>query len=308
MLAVLLSGIASAGPSSTLAAFARLDEILELRLEEGVVVREEVLPTILVGAQPIYEESVGVMQARSLEVLVSAFGDRGVRACEACMAPRSVVQDGVMVLQTGPIGLDEVIRLDDMFRGEAQPARSAVWVEEHRRGVAIRIVDLATGRVLFAQNLDPALSEVERSDKRYRMAAELERRARGDGLTHVLFDVAVYPEPHISMDISDQFGRTNANLGGFTLSALDPTIGVGAHYFRRLPINDTLVGAKLIVSMPTSLSRVFDQGNDFDLIDPLLTAVGVVRVPFGRSNFGAVLTASTNGAFGLGLTAMNPLR
>ena len=33
--------------------------------------------------------------------------------------------------------------------------------------------------------------------------------------------------------------------------------------------------------------------------------MGVLRVPFGRSNYGALATVSTNGAFGFGLSLMN---
>jgi len=36
-----------------------------------------------------------------------------------------------------------------------------------------------------------------------------------------------------------------------------------------------------------------------------LTGVAVVRVPFGRSNYGALLSASTNGQVGLGISLLN---
>ena len=46
-------------------------------------------------------------------------------------------------------------------------------------------------------------------------------------------------------------------------------------------------------------------GDTGDVIDPIVTGVAVVRVPFGRSNYGAVLTASTNGQIALGVSLMN---
>ena len=56
-----------------------------------------------------------------------------------------------------------------------------------------------------------------------------------------------------------------------------------------------LVGAKGVVSLPTAVARAFtEQGEGQEIIDPLLTAVGVVRIPFGRSNYGVVFSASTN--------------
>ena len=44
--------------------------------------------------------------------------------------------------------------------------------------------------------------------------------------------------------------------------------------------------------------------NPSDLVR-LMTGVFVARVPFGRSNYGAVLTASTNGQIGVGISLMN---
>ena len=46
-------------------------------------------------------------------------------------------------------------------------------------------------------------------------------------------------------------------------------------------------------------------GADTDVIDPLLTGVAITRVPFGRSNYGAILSVSTNGTVGLGISLMN---
>ena len=305
ILASVLSTTATAGPSTTLEAFERLEEVLELRIEDGLLVRDEVLPAIVVSARPLYEESAPLFGNRALEVLVSSFGDRGLRMCEACMAPRTIVENGDLVVQTGPIGLDEVVRLDDQLRGEGQASRSAIWIDEHRRGVSIRIVDLATARVLFAQNIDPSLAEVRRTRNRYRLAAELERRADDDGLTQAFFDFTIAPDQHLSLEWNDQWGRDNGNLSGFTISVLDPFIGIGGSYHRRIPLANTLIGTKVLVSLPTAFSRVFDDTGDFQLVDPLITAVGVVRVPLGRSNYGVVATASTNGNFGVGLSLMN---
>ena len=42
-----------------------------------------------------------------------------------------------------------------------------------------------------------------------------------------------------------------------------------------------------------------------DVLDPLVTVVGVARVPFGRSNYGGVVTVSTNGQVGIGISLLN---
>ena len=220
------------------------------------------------------------------------------------MAPRAFVDSGQMTLQTGPIGLDEVARLDDLYRGDAEPARAAIWVDEFRGGVSVRFVDLATGGVIFAQNVDPSLIEVKNTGRMYSLSEEMERRARGDSLTQAFVDIAVYPGQHVSFDWTDQWGPTNHNLSGVTLSLFDPVVGIGAVHYRCIDVLDATVGGKLILSLPTALVRAVDDSGT-DVIDPIVTLVGVVRVPFGRSNYGALLSASTNGQIGLGISLMN---
>jgi hypothetical protein len=298
----LLSLAAHAGPDATREALDRLEEILELRIDEGLLSPGEVVPAILVHVEPRYEESQDWFAARSIEVLEGAFGTGNLRLCEACMAPRAFFGDGHLVYQTGPVGLDEVVRLDDQARGEAQPAKAAIWLDEHRGGVSIRIVDLRTARVLFAQNVDPTLVEHTNTQRMYTLSEELERRARGDSITQAFVDLSLYPRQHISLDWTEQWGETNANLSGVTISLIDPVVGIGACHYRRIELLDTLVGAKLIVSVPTALVRIVDDG---DVIDPLLTGVALTRIPFGRSNYGAVLSVSTNGVFGVGISLMN---
>lgn len=298
-----LSGVAQAGPATTRDALDRLEEILELRVEDGTLPPDAVLPAILVSAQPRYEESQGWFSTRAVEVIQGAFGTSGLRLCEACMAPRTHVAEGSMLYQAGPIGLDEIVRLDDLSRGTARAARSAIWIDEHRGGVAVRIVDLRTGRVLYAQNVDPDLVEFSNTERIYTLSEELERRSRGDTVTQAFVDLGFYPGQHFSLDWTEQWGRTNAQMSGITISLYDPIFGLGASHYRAVDFFDILVGGKLIVSIPATLVASFGDVGDF--IDPRFTAVGIVRVPFGRSNYGGLLSISTNGEIGLGISLMN---
>ncbi len=304
LVALLLgAGPAHADPTTTRDALDRLEEILQVRIDDGRLSVEEVMPALLVSAQPRYEPSEEWFAVRVIEVLQESFGE-GLRLCEACMAPRTWVGDGALTWQAGPIGLDEVVRLDDRSRGDAPAARSAIWVDEVPSGVAIRIVDLRTARVIFAQNIDPNLVENRRTQRNYNLSQELERRARGDSLTQSFLDLALYPGQHISLDITEQWGPTNHNLSGLTLSLVDPVVGVGASHYRCLPFGRVLIGGKVILSLPTAVVRSLSE-DETDVIDPLVTGVAVLRVPFGGSNYGAVLTASTNGQFGAGISLMN---
>lgn len=308
-LLMLLLGLAPAhaDPQATRDALDRLEEVLELRLQDGRLRKQDVLPALLVSTRPRYVGSEGWFTTRAIEVLQGAFGTGSLRLCEACMVPRGHVGEGTLVYQSGPVGLDEIVLLDTQLRGPARAARSAIWIDETARGVTIRIVDLRNGNVLLARNVDPDLRENARSQRTYQLAAELERRARGDSLTQAFVDVAVFPSQHISFDWTDQFGARNQHLAGFTISLFDPVVGLGGNYAFATPIFDTLVGGKLIVSLPTALVRAVggNAADGVDIVDPLLTGVFTVRVPIGRSNYGVLATASTNGRIGFGISLLN---
>ncbi|MFZ5479432.1 MAG: hypothetical protein ACOZNI_21890 [Myxococcota bacterium] len=296
-------GVARAESPTTRDALDRLEEVLELRVDDGRLRPEEVLPAVLVSAQPRDDAARGWYVTRVVEILERSLGAGGLRLCEACTAPRAVVEDGRMVYQAGPVGLEELARLDDASRGGAEAARTAIWVDEYLGGVSIRVVDLRTARVIFAQNVDPSLIEHKNTRRMYTLAAEQERRARGDGLTQAFVDAALYPGQHVSLDWTDQWGPTNRQFSGLTLSILDPVLGLGAVHYYCIGFLDILVGAQVVVSLPTAIVRGL--GQEGEVLDPMLTGVAVARVPFGRSNFGGVVTASTNGSVGVGISLMN---
>jgi hypothetical protein len=277
LLIVALSGPAAwAGPDDTRDALDRLGEILELRIEDGTLPKAKVSPAILVSATPRYEETAAWFGTGAVEVLQAALGAEGLRVCEACAAPRVIAIDGALSYTTGPPSLDELQRLDELNRGDAAPAQSGIWLDEHKGGVSIRIVELSTGQVLFAQNVDPTLVEVRNTERVYTMSEELERRARGDTLTHSFADFALYPGQHFSWDVSDQWGPTNRNLAGATFSIFDPVLGVGGHYHRITPLYNVSVGGKVIFSLPTAaVQSVSEDLDDGEVIDPLLTAAAV---------------------------------
>lgn len=305
--ACLVGAPALASPDATPAAMDRLEEVLQLRIDSGELNPDLVMPTILVSAEPRYQVSVGWFATRAIEVIERTFGTGDLRLCEACMAPRTYMEDGNLLFQAGPAGLDEITRLDHDARGTSPPARTAIWLDEHRGGVSMRIVELSTGRVLFAQNIDPNLTEYANSQRMASLASELERRARGDAVAQTFVDIGLFPNQHISLDFTDQWGKRNGNLSGVTLSLVDPVFGVGVTHAHRLRFFNVLVGGKGVISLPTAVARGLGDsvGLDGGIIDPLITAVGFARVPFGRSNYGVVGTVSTNGRISVGISLLN---
>lgn len=310
--ALLWSAEAAADRSTTQDALYRTQEILELRIDDGTLRKPELLPALVVSTRPRYEGSQGWFEAEALSVLISVFGTDDLRSCEACMQPRVFAEEGRIEQTAGPIGLDEIIRLDTAARGAAKPARTAIWLDEHAAGVSLKIVDLSTARIVFAKNIDPTLRENADTEDMMRVSEELERRARGDSLTHVFADIVILPGQHISLDWTDQWGETNDNFTGLTISLFDPVVGLGMVYYRVIDVFKIgnfrfapQLGAKVIVSVPTAIvANITDEGSE-DLIDPLLTGVFVLRLPFGGSNYGLVATASTNGSIGIGISLLN---
>ncbi len=300
----LMPSMASAERDATREAMERFEELLELRQSDGKLVPRDILPLILVSAQPRYQESEAWLPVRAMTALVRAFGPGAVRICEACMRLRTAVGEGRIVQSSGPVDLAEIIAFDDRYRGSAEPARTGVWVEETRNGVAVRFVDLRSGRLVYAHNIDPDLREYRGSQRSFRMAEELERRARGEGLTHAMFDVAAYPGQHISAEWAEQWGETNSNLSGFVLSFFDPVLGVGASYHRVLPWLHMTVGGQVLLSVPTAVVQGIADV-DIDILDPVLTVAGMLRIPFGRSNYAGLISVSTNGNVGLGISLLN---
>ncbi|MGI5863820.1 MAG: hypothetical protein ACOX6T_17435 [Myxococcales bacterium] len=302
---LLLPAGAAAQRDTTREALARLEESLAIEIEAGGLKVKDLVPVMVVSVTPAFEESKAWYPSAALATLARVFGSAGLRACEACMAPRVYAREGrVEQLTTSP-GAAEIVRLDEANRGSAPPARTAIWLDENAEGVSVRLIDLRNSRIVLAENFDPSLTERARTARNTRLAQELARRVRGDTITHTFFDMVVYPGQHFSFDWTDQWGETNRNLSGLSFSFFDPVVGVGAAYYRVIPSAfNLMVGAKVLMSVPTALVQNIT-GDDMEVLDPLLTGVLVARLPIGRSNYAVTFSVSTNGNVGLGLSLMN---
>src|SRR5207247_188624 len=120
---------------------------------------------------------------------------------------------------------------------------------------------------------DPAMKEQGRTRKNIALARELDRRQRGDALTHTFIDFAVYPGQHVSLDWTEQWGPDNANLSGLSFSLFDPIVGIGITYCRIIPqLLNLTVGVKVLISIPTALVRAISN-SDTNVLDPLFNGV-----------------------------------
>ena len=302
---VFLPRAALAQRDSTRASLSRVEELMAMRLEDSGSTAKELSPAIVVSVRPAFEETRAWYPNAALSSLVRVFGSASLRSCEACMSPRTWVEEGRLEQVTTDLGTDEIVRLDERFRKDAPPARTAIWLDENAEGVSLRVIDLRNGRILVADNFDPMMTERARSYRTVTQTRELERRIRGDAITHTFVDMVMYPGQHFSLDWSEQWGDTNANLSGLSMSLFDPVLGVGGSYVRAVPsARNILVGGKVLMSLPSAaVSSV--TGENTEVVDPILTGVFVLRVPISRSNYGVSFTASTNGRVGIGISLLN---
>lgn len=297
--------LAAAQRDSSRDALSRVEESLEIRLEEGGFQLAQVTPAIVVSVTPAFEESRTWYPTAALSTLVRVFGGASLRSCEACMGPRVFVENGHLEQNSTGLTAVEIIRFDEANRGNAPPARVAIWLDENASGVSLKVIDLQNSRLILAENFDPSLDESTRTRKAFSTARSLERRARGDSIVHTFIDLTMYPGPRLTMDWTEQWGDTNENLAGLTLSVFDPVLGVGLSYYRILPnALNISVGGQVIMSVPTAIVQVVS-GNNQTVLDPLLTAAFVVRWPIFNSNYAVIASASTNLQFGIGISLMN---
>lgn len=308
LLLLLLPAAALAQRASTEAALARVEETLGAKLGESTLSLEDTTPVIVVSVAPAFEETRTWYPDAALATLVHLFGAASVRVCEACSVARLYADSGRLEQNSAGLDVAEIARLDRTVRGSAAPARTAVWLDENAQGVSLRVVDLTNSHLLVAENFDAQMTEPARTFRNVALAQDLERRARGDSLAHVFLDATMYPGQHLSIDWVEQWGSTNANLSGVSLSLFDPVLGIGGAYYRVFPqALNISVGAKVLMSVPTALVRsiVGDSDDGTELIDPLLTGVFLVRVPISTSNYAVTFSASTNGRIGVGFSLLN---
>jgi hypothetical protein len=302
LLLLLPATAAHAQRAETSEALDRLRDVLEPVVQDGVLAG--VSPILVVSARPAFESTRSWFPTAAVVALGDAVGRANLRACEACMNPRATMRDGAFVYAAGTLSLAEIVAIDSDMRGAAAPAMAAAWIDETDGGIAIRIISLSTGRILYAENLDGQLRARERTARTIRFTDDQERRLRGESLTHVAIDIGLLPGQHISLDVLDQFGDKNLDLAGISVSAIDPILGVGGAYYRVIPeaFNLTL-GLQALVAIPTAAGNAL--GLEGELIDPLLTGVLVARWPIPNSGFGVLATASTNGTLTIGVSLLN---
>lgn len=226
--------------------------------------------------------------------------------CEPCQQ-ESIRQstDGLSIMR-GPLPLASYQEFDQERRSNsAIPAAKAVmFIRDSGLGFSYRIVDIHSGEILLASTVGVQIDLASRSVKHFTLRRELNRRSRGETIVHGIYDVGAYPNPHLAASWLEQWGPGNQYLTGFTVTAINPILGLGVSAFKVLPsMGNLMLGGQVLVSLPTALSdAASSSGNDQENNDALLTFVGMIRYPINISSTSMVIAyISSGGAIGVGM-------
>lgn len=306
ILLMLVGNIALAAPPGA-ESLQRFREYIDWEYSNGNLNKEDFLPLIVVSVKPAFEESRTSYPASALATVVQLWGQASVRLCEACMVAEVQVAEGKLTQSTDALFFDDIAAHDTRIRGQAAPARAALWLDETEEGVAFRLVDLSTGRVMGAAHITPNLEFATRREATYTKLDDLKRRIRGVSISHAMFDLGMYPQPHLSFDWVEQWGDYNERLSGISFSLFEPVLGLGGSYYHVFPpLLNSMVGGKVFVSLPTALLQSLSPDSE-EVFDDTVVVVGCVRVPIsvGEGRYGIFAFISTQGAFGIGVSALN---
>jgi hypothetical protein len=94
VIGLLAPATALAQRDSTRASLSRVEELMAIRLEDTGSTPKELSPAIVVSVRPMFEETRAWYPNAALSSLVRVFGSASLRSCEACMTPRTWVEDG----------------------------------------------------------------------------------------------------------------------------------------------------------------------------------------------------------------------
>lgn len=290
---------------SSMAGLDRMEETLQPLAEAGRLAPSRVGPVLLVGAKPAYERTGTWFPAAATAAAVRVFGHGYVRVCEACMNPTVHAANGKLEYSSAHT-LPMLARLDDELRGQGAPAKTALWIDETPTGVAVRIVALGSGQVLYAGHFDDRMTQQAQTADVYKSSTELSRRLRGESLTHIVTDLGITPNPRLSFDVLEQFGAHNEHLAGVTFSFGAPVLGVGASYHYVMSgLWNLSLGGQVLLSIPEGVVAAIPDADVSTGLDPLWTGVLVARWPIPQTSFALNATATTSGSFAVGISMLD---
>ena len=261
---------------------------------------EGITPMLVATPQAYWQESLTDFAPSMMQVLARIFPEPGqLIPCAECLQNRVYISsDHRTVVQSGELSLVDLARLRDR-PGFAQ-AKSVLISRETPSGIELRLISIDDGRLLYAGLSDSTVT-LEGARPPLRLAREIERRKRGEGLSYFHFDMGLYPQGLLQMKWLEQWGSRNQHLSGFSLSAYNPTGALGLTYLYMLPSSRrTTVGLTGFYG----LSGVFSSSNS-DLASNIVVQASVNFAVSG--SYGLFIATDTKGTISAGFSFQNPV-
>jgi hypothetical protein len=302
LIVILLTGTeAYALDANTVDNIQSMEDKLHEHIEDGHLAIEEITPLTVVDVSTTNADAATLTNAilRSLGTAING----PILMCETC---RATYRQGETesVYETGMVSTDEVKR---NYQNQKTKPKAAAWIRETRNSLSLRIVSLETSKVLFADTVTTGIDWSSRSIQSFSRSREAERAARGDVILHGQFDFSpIGSGAHLGYSLMQQWGDSNQYLSGLSINLSDPVLGLGLNTFKVFPeLNNTLIGGKFLVSIPSALSSALSKNSDSPLDQSPYTLVAMIKYPLFRgepAKYFINAYISTNANFGVGIS------
>lgn len=291
--------------NSTRAQLEQLEAKLRQHIDDGFMVPAKLTPLTLVETSSNEEDPEALTNAAL--PLFSRVLRGPILVCDSC---RGSYEEGPerTAYSSGFVDLQKV---RDVYRGRQEKPVAALWLRQAEGVLTLRMVSLESGEVLYADTIDGKVDWSARSLRNFTSSQRAERGSRGDVIVHGHIDIGLGllgGGAHVGYSLMQQWGSNNQYLSGLSFNFSDPIFGVGINHFQILPsLDNTILGAKLLFSLPEALSSLGDGDGDSDgsvTGDSLITLVLMAKYPLFSQpeKFYFNVFISTAGLVGCGLS------
>ncbi len=280
-----------------------LEDALRYEIEIRPALKSTALPALLAPPLHHWQESRTDFAPSVTKLLKTVFDQPNVVVdCQDCDAWRMHVRrGGSTMIHNGALSLEELalVKRDPRYA----TAKSVIYTEETPSGVAMRIINIADGSIIF-QTLASAGESLEDVRPYLHLTAEKQRRLRGESLFYSFVNFGIYPTGMLQFEFIEQWGSHNQHLSGIGISLFNPIFALGGvyHYLLRSNRRIHITGSvyyPIASALQSSISTNDSSTGSFVI-------QGGAQYTF-QSSFGVFAALSTEGAITLGFNLYNPL-
>ncbi|SMF71120.1 hypothetical protein [Pseudobacteriovorax antillogorgiicola] len=269
---------------------------MEEHRDDGLIRDIDVAPVVLVSVMDGQDRASDALSNQTYSTASKIFG-RQLMDCQECLRPEVRPGKG-LYYRYGFISLDDV---RNIYEGKELQPRSALWVAYADGSLSYRLVSLKTGRVIYSDTIQEDLDWNSRSIRNFTKSRMKERYGRQDAIYHHTWEMGLYPNFNLSYNFLNQWGENNDQLSGLTISVINPTLAIGAAYYKVLDLdNAPIVGAKLLVKIPEALAS--ESGESSSGSSLVVQAIAKHPFPGNWGGLSGMVTVDTEGTVSIGVS------